>query len=170
MSDIMLRIAGTANDSIVDGPGIRFTVFTQGCPHHCAGCHNPQTHSFDGGNIVTADSILEQIFANPLLDGVTFSGGEPFCQAETLAYMGKKIIEKGLNIIAYTGFTFEYLMSNSDNTNHYADLLEVCDYIIDGKFEFDKKSYLLKFRGSSNQRIIDCKKSIRENKVYETEL
>ena len=102
-----LRIAGTVNDSIVDGPGIRFTIFTQGCPHHCEGCHNPQTHDFNGGEIVEADEIIEKIKKNPLLDGVTFSGGEPFCQAETLADIGKEIKSLGLNVITYTGYTFD---------------------------------------------------------------
>jgi anaerobic ribonucleoside-triphosphate reductase activating protein len=169
MADIMLRIAGTADDSIVDGPGIRFTIFTQGCPHNCEGCHNPQTHSFDGGMLVTIDSILGQIFSNPLLDGVTFSGGEPFCQAEALYYMGLEIKKHGMDIIAYTGFTFEYLIEHSDSRNFYKELLSVCDYIVDGKFEIDKKDYMLKFKGSSNQRIIDCKKSLSENIVIEAE-
>lgn len=170
MSDIMLRIAGTVNDSIVDGPGIRFTIFTQGCPHHCEGCHNPQTHNFDGGEMVTADSILDQIMANPLLDGVTFSGGEPFCQVEALYYIGQEVKKKNMNIITYTGFTFEYLIEQADCNNFYRELLSVCDYIIDGKFEIDKKDYMLKFRGSSNQRVIDCKKSLLENSVIVTEL
>ncbi len=170
MYDIMLRIAGTANDSIVDGPGIRFTIFTQGCPHNCAGCHNPQTHRFDGGTLVAIDSILEQIFGNPLLDGVTFSGGEPFCQAEALYYMGLEIKKHGLNIITYTGFTFEYLIEHSDSKNFYKELLSVCDYIVDGRCEIDKKDYTLKFKGSSNQRIIDCKRSLAENAAIETEL
>ncbi|MGN0605652.1 MAG: anaerobic ribonucleoside-triphosphate reductase activating protein [Oscillospiraceae bacterium] len=160
-----LRISGTANDSIVDGPGLRFTVFTQGCPHNCKGCHNPQTHDFSGGNIVDTQSIIDTIIKNPLLDGVTFSGGEPFCQCESLAEMGKILKQKGYNIIAYTGYTFEYLIKNADNKNHFMELLEVCDYIVDGRFEEDKKSYLLKFKGSSNQRIIDCRKSLAAGKA-----
>ena len=104
-----LRIAGTANDSIVDGPGIRFTIFTQGCPHHCEGCHNPQTHDFSGGKLADTDELLDRIRSNPLLDGVTFSGGEPFCQAEALAELGSRIRSLGLNIVTYTGYTFEEL-------------------------------------------------------------
>lgn len=160
-----LRISGTANDSIVDGPGLRFTVFTQGCPHNCKGCHNPQTHDFSGGNIVDTQSLIDTIIKNPLLDGVTFSGGEPFCQCEPLAEMGKILKQKGYNIIAYTGYTFEYLIKNADNKNHFMELLKVCDYIVDGRFEEDKKSYLLKFKGSSNQRIIDCLKSLASGKA-----
>lgn len=160
-----LRIAGTVNDSIVDGPGFRFTVFTQGCPHRCKGCHNPQTHDFNGGTVVDTKELIDKILGNPLLDGVTFSGGEPFCQCEPLVEMGKILKARGYNIIAYTGYTFEYLVRNSDDSNHYRDLLEVCDYIVDGPFEQDKQSYLLKFKGSSNQRIIDCKKSLEINET-----
>lgn len=164
-----IRIAGTANDSIVDGPGLRFTIFTQGCPHRCEECHNPQTHNFNGGHIETTENLIKKIFANPLLDGVTFSGGEPFCQSEPLYEMGKILREKGYNIIAYTGYTFEYLVKNSDKSNYYMELLSVCDYIVDGRFEADKKSYLLKFKGSSNQRIIDCQQSLEKGVAVECE-
>lgn len=163
-----LRIAGTVNDSIVDGPGIRFTIFTQGCPHHCEGCHNPQTHDFNGGEIVEADEIIEKIKKNPLLDGVTFSGGEPFCQAETLADIGRKIKAIGLNIITYTGYTFEELYENREK-NHWNDLLSVTDFLIDGKFILSQKDWNLKFRGSLNQRYIDCQKSLKEGRAVEVE-
>lgn len=163
-----LRIAGTVNDSIVDGPGIRFTIFTQGCPHHCEGCHNPQTHDFNGGEIVEADEIIEKIKKNPLLDGVTFSGGEPFCQAEILADIGRKIKAIGLNIITYTGYTFEELYENREK-NHWNDLLSVTDFLIDGKFILSQKDWNLKFRGSSNQRYIDCQKSLKEDRAVEVE-
>lgn len=165
-----IRIAGTVNDSIVDGPGIRFTIFTQGCPHLCEGCHNPQTHDFDGGSISDTDEILEKIKQNPLLDGVTFSGGEPFCQAEPLYNLGLEIKKLGLNIITYTGFTFEYLIEHSNTKNYYIELLSVSDYIVDGKYEKNKKSYLLKFKGSSNQRIIDCDSSMKSGTVIEKNL
>lgn len=163
-----IRIAGTANDSIVDGPGLRFTIFTQGCPHHCKGCHNPQTHDFNGGKIETTENLISRITANPLLDGVTFSGGEPFCQCKPLYHMGKILKEKGYNIIAYTGYTFEYLLKNADSSNFYLELLGICDYLVDGRFEEDKKSYMLKFKGSSNQRIIDCKKSLEKGFAVES--
>lgn len=163
-----LRIAGTVNDSIVDGPGIRFTIFTQGCPHHCEGCHNPQTHDFNGGEIVEADEIIEKIKKNPLLDGVTFSGGEPFCQAETLADIGKEIKSLGLNVITYTGYTFDEIYENRDK-NHWNELLSVTDFLIDGKFILQQKDWNLKFRGSSNQRYIDCQRSLKEGRVVEIE-
>ncbi len=166
MSEI--RIAGTVNDSIVDGPGIRFTIFVQGCPHHCKDCHNPQTHDFNGGEIIDTDMIFEKIKSNPLLDGVTFSGGEPFCQAEALAELGRKIKSVGLNIVTYTGYTFEELYSNRDK-NHWSELLKITNILIDGKFISELKSWETKFRGSSNQRYIDCQVSLEKGAVTETE-
>ncbi len=168
MSDIKLRIAGIANDSIVDGPGLRFTVFTQGCPHKCVGCHNPHTHDFSGGHDENIMDILEKIKYNKLLDGVTFSGGEPFCQANALYELGVAIHKLNMDIITFTGYTYEYLMENATDENGYTKLLSITDYLIDGKFEQDKKSYELKFKGSSNQRIIDVKKSVTENTPIET--
>ena len=160
-----IRLAGTVNDSIVDGPGIRFTIFVQGCPHHCIGCHNPQTHDFNTGELSDTDILLKKIKSNPLLDGVTFSGGEPFCQAKPLYFLGKELKKMGLNILAYTGFKYEYLIEHANSENYYKELLSVCDFIMDGKFEEDKQSYLLNFRGSSNQRFIDCKKTAEEGKI-----
>lgn len=155
-----LRIAGIANDSIVDGPGIRFTIFTQGCPHRCEGCHNPQTHDFSGGTVADTEELLKKIMANPLLDGVTFSGGEPFCQAEALAELGSKIKALGLNIVTYTGYTFEELYADRQK-NGFGELLSVTDYLIDGPFILAQKNWEIKFRGSSNQRIIDVAASLR---------
>lgn len=165
-----MKIAGIANDSIVDGPGLRFTIFTQGCPHNCEGCHNPQTHDFNGGQEININKILEQISANRLLDGVTFSGGEPFYQAHALHLLGIEIKKLGLDIITYTGYNFEYLIEHANEKNGYADLLSVTDYLIDGKFDLGKKNYLLRFKGSSNQRIIDVKKSLTNKAIIETVL
>lgn len=161
-----LRIAGTVNDSIVDGPGIRFTIFTQGCPHNCEGCHNPQTHDFSGGTLVDTNELLEKIKGNPLLDGVTFSGGEPFCQAHILAVLGIRIKELGLNIITYTGYTFEQLYEKR-HENCWEELLNVTDYLIDGPFILARKDWEIKFRGSSNQRYIDCQESMKQGKAVE---
>lgn len=163
-----IRIAGTVNDSIVDGVGIRFTIFTQGCPHHCEGCHNPETHDFNGGYDVDSAELLEKIKSNPLLDGVTFSGGEPFMQADALADLAVEIKKLGLNIITYTGFTFEELFENRDK-NGWGRLLEMSDYLIDGKFEIDKKDWEIKFRGSSNQRYLDCAASLSQGRAVEIE-
>lgn len=163
-----LRIAGTVNDSIVDGPGIRFSIFTQGCPHNCKGCHNPQTHDFGGGELTDTDELLEKIKSNHLLDGVTFSGGEPFCQAEALASLGLEIKKLGLNIITYTGYTFEQLYEHRSE-HGWGALLSVTDYLIDGPFILEQKDWEIKFRGSSNQRYIDCQASLKAGKVIETE-
>ena len=147
---------------------IRFSIFVQGCPHNCEGCHNPQTHDFNGGTIVTTEELLDKVKGNPLLDGVTFSGGEPFCQAEALAKLGKEIKALGLNIITYTGYTFEQLYENRDK-NHWGELFEVTDYLIDGPFILAQKDWEIKFRGSSNQRYIDCQKSLEEGCAVETQ-
>lgn len=163
-----LRIAGTVNDSIVDGPGIRFAIFVQGCPHNCEGCHNPQTHDFSGGEESDTDTLLERIKGNPLLDGVTFSGGEPFCQAQALAHLGRQIKALGLNVITYTGYEFEELYANR-NTNGWGELLEVTDYLIDGEFILAQKDWGIKFRGSSNQRYIDCQASLQAGQAIEAE-
>ncbi len=159
-----LRIAGTVNDSIVDGPGIRFTIFTQGCPHNCEGCHNPQTHDFHGGTIVDTDELLEKVKSNPLLDGVTFSGGEPFCQAHILAELGREVKKLGMDIITYTGYTFEQLYEKREQ-NGWGELLEVTDYLIDGPFILAQKDWEIKFRGSSNQRYIDCQESLKQGRA-----
>lgn len=165
-----LRLAGVIRESIVDGPGIRMTVFTQGCPHHCKGCHNPTTHDFNGGYVSDPENILKAIDQNPLLKGVTFSGGEPFMQAEALAELAVEIHKRGLDIITYTGFTYEQLLDSFGKFPDRKELLKQTDYLIDGKFEEDKKSLNLKFRGSSNQRIIDVKKSMEIGKIVEAVL
>lgn len=166
----IIRTAGIVNDSIVDGPGIRLTLFVQGCPHHCDGCHNPQTHDFSGGYDLTCGEIMKKILANPLLDGVTFSGGEPFCQAAVLAELAAEIRSHGLNIITYTGFTYEYLTANSNESNGYSKLIGMSDYIVDGPFILSKKNLMLKFRGSENQRIIDVKSSLEQGAAIEAQL
>lgn len=165
-----IRMAGVVSESIVDGPGIRYTLFVQGCPHKCEGCHNPQTHDFCGGKDDDTDVILEKILENPLLDGVTFSGGEPFCQAKPLADLAKKIKSSGLNVISYSGYTIEYLIKNADENNAYMELLKELDYLIDGPFIFSMKSYECKFRGSTNQRIIDVKKTLETGEVVTADI
>ncbi len=163
-----LQLSGTANDSIVDGPGLRFTIFVQGCPHHCKGCHNPQTHPFDGGTASDTDELLEKIKSNPLLDGVTFSGGEPFCQAKALAALGREIKSLGLDIITFTGYTFEELYDRRTEDG-IGELLEVTDLLVDGRFIIEEKSWQLRFRGSRNQRVIDCRQSLAQGCAAVTE-
>lgn len=165
-----LNLYGMVNDSIVDGPGLRFSVFVQGCPHNCPGCQNPESHAFGAGTDTEIDEILKRIQGNPLLDGVTFSGGEPFGQAEGLAALGKQVKALGLNIVTFTGYTFEHLYARKDENPGWADLLEVTDYLIDGPFVEELRSLELRFRGSSNQRIIDVQKSLAAGKAIEAAL
>ncbi len=165
-----LRLAGVIRESIVDGPGIRMTVFTQGCPHNCEGCQNPQTHSFDGGYISDPENILREIDKDPLLQGVTFSGGEPFMQAEALSQLGEKIHSRGLDVITYTGFTYEQLCAGFEDHPEWRDLLLQTDYLIDGKFVLSKRSLELRFRGSTNQRIIDVRSTIQSGSIVEANL
>ncbi len=161
------RLAGVIRESIVDGPGFRFVVFAQGCPHHCEGCHNPETHSFDGGYISNTDNIIEAMKKDSLLAGITLSGGEPFCQAEAFSVLAKRVKEMGLSVMAYTGFTFEQLYSSFEKHPEYKKLLEQVDILIDGKFEIKKRSLALKFRGSTNQRVIDVPLSLDAGKAIE---
>lgn len=160
-----IKIAGLVEESIVDGPGIRFVIFTQGCPHNCYGCHNPQTHDMSLGKCEKIDKIVEKIDSNPLLKGITLSGGEPFLQSKKLVNLISKINNKNLDVVTYTGFTYEELIEKASEDNGYLELLKNTDYLVDGRFEIDKKDEKLLFRGSSNQRIIDVKKSLLNNKV-----
>lgn len=158
-----LRISGLMNDSIVDGPGLRYTIFTQGCPHNCEGCHNPQTHPFKGGKMINIKKIKKEIVSSHLLSGVTLSGGEPFMQAKALLPIAKFVKEQGLELACYTGFVFEYLTNGQ--IPFAKELLQYIDILIDGKFVISQKSLDLKFKGSKNQRTIDVQKSLKENKV-----
>ena len=154
-----LRIAGIMRESIVDGPGIRFAIFCQGCPHNCPDCHNPETHDFEGGMDVTIDRLLKEIDKNKLLKGVTFSGGEPTCQAEGFAALGEEVKKRGLTITLFSGYTYEQLMERSKSEQALSRLLELTDLLIDGPFVKEKKDLTLAFRGSSNQRLIDMNKT-----------
>ncbi|MFI3325272.1 MAG: anaerobic ribonucleoside-triphosphate reductase activating protein [Clostridia bacterium] len=159
-----LKIAGLTEESIVDGKGIRYVVFTQGCPHHCLGCHNPKSWSYEGGTLKDTQEIFDKFCENPLLKGITFSGGEPFMQPIPLIELAKKIKSINKDVTVYTGFTLEELLEkNDENTN---ELLELTDVLIDGKFILKQKNLELLFRGSENQRLIDMNKT-RETKKIE---
>jgi anaerobic ribonucleoside-triphosphate reductase activating protein len=158
-----IRMAGIVKESIVDGPGIRFVLFVQGCLHNCLGCHNPETHDLSGGCEIDTQDIIRDIMSAPFLNGVTFSGGEPFLQADKLWEVAKAVKEKDYNIAAYTGFLFEELINNSSPS--VRKLLELTDILIDGKFKIEEKDLSLKFRGSKNQRVIDVKKSMASGSV-----
>ena len=160
-----IKIAGIVKESIVDGPGIRLVIFVQGCVHNCIGCHNPETHSFSQGYYMEIDSIVEMVKSDPLLDGITLSGGDPFHQGRVCAVLANRIKHIGLNVVTYTGYTFEEIMNEIDINIGWKELLYATDILIDGKFDIDKKNLLLKFRGSENQRIIDVKKSLKNNRI-----
>lgn len=157
------RLFGTAEDSIVDGPGIRFTVFVQGCPHHCEGCHNPESHDFAGGREAETDQIIAQMTANPMLDGLTLSGGEPMCSAQACAELARAAKAAGLNVWCYTGYTWEALVREAD-PDRMALLREV-DVLVDGPFVLAERSLELQFCGSRNQRLLDVQKSMREGRA-----
>ena len=151
-------------DSIVDGEGIRTVIWTQGCPHHCLGCHNPETHDMDGGALVDLEEVYEIIDSLEGQDGITFSGGDPFMQSKACSEIAKYARKKGYTIWAYTGYTFEQLMSLSKTKSEIMDFLKEIDILVDGKFKIKKKSYNTLFRGSSNQRMIDVEKSLKVKK------
>lgn len=164
---MIMRIAGVVNDSIVDGPGFRFTVFTQGCPHGCPGCQNPQTHDFSGGKECDTDEIIRQFSANILLSGITLSGGEPFCQAEACRVLAKAAKERGLNVWAYTGYTLEQIMSGFDAHPEWKAFLKQVDVLVDGRFEQENRTLECPWRGSSNQRLLDAKASLEAGRAVE---
>ena len=160
-----LRIAGIANDSIVDGPGLRLTVFFQGCPYGCPGCHNPQTHDPRGGREADTAEILDLMDKNPLLDGLTLSGGEPFLQPEAALALARAARDKGLNVWVYSGATYEELKARRDKATDA--LLEACDVLVDGPFILAGRSLDLSFRGSRNQRLIDLEKTRQAGQAVE---
>lgn len=161
-----IRIAGVIPESIVDGPGIRYTVFTQGCYHNCPGCHNPQTHDPEKGYNKDIDVIINEIKKDTLITGLTISGGEPFLQVPAILELTKRAQAIGLDVLIYTGYTYEELIALNDEM--VKEVLMTANYLIDGRFELDKKSYTLEFKGSSNQRLIDLKKTIKTGQITET--
>lgn len=150
-----MRIYGVVTDSIVDGPGYRTSVFAQGCPHHCPGCHNPESHDPEGGTEWTLDAVEAKFTGNPLLDGITLTGGEPFAQPAACAELARRAHEKGLNVWTYSGYTYEKLLDMAQQEPAVADLLARTDVLVEGPFLQEQRSLELLFRGSKNQRIID---------------
>ena len=160
----MLDLSGIVSDSIVDGPGIRTTVFSQGCPHHCPGCHNPETWDFGCGTDISEEAVVDIVRSNPLCRGVTFSGGEPFAQSAGFALLAKQLKQLGYEVASYSGYTFEQLLCG---TAAQRKLLQQLDVLIDGPFILAERSLQLAFRGSRNQRILDVPKSLAQGKAVE---
>lgn len=168
-SEEYIKISGIVKESTVDGPGFRYVIFTQGCPHKCKGCHNEQTHNIENGYYIKTSEILEEINKNPLLRGITISGGEPFLQANKISKLISKINKKKHDVIVYTGYKFETLLELAKTENKFIDVINQADVIMDGKFILELKSNNTLFRGSSNQRAIDVKKSLNSNDIIEYE-
>lgn len=168
--DKNIRLSGIAYESLVNGPGIRRVFFSQGCIHNCKGCFNPDTHPFDGGEIRDMDELIQDVKENPMIKGITFSGGDPFEQADKFSYMAKEFKTLGLNIWSYTGYKFEYILAHLDRREGWRDLINNLDGLVDGRFELENKKDGLRFKGSSNQRIIDVKKSLETGKIIEIEI
>lgn len=163
MSDIEnkpLRLAGVVRESIVDGPGIRLTVFVQGCAHNCLGCHNPETHDYNGGYEGNIKHILDVFDADPLLKGITLSGGEPFDQAEALIPLAKAVRSRGKDVVIFSGYTFEQLLKLGQTRPAVLELLRESFLLIDGSFILSQRDLTLLFRGSRNQRLIDTAESL----------
>lgn len=166
-----IRLASTLQiDSIVDGLGIRTVIWTQGCPHNCFGCHNPSTHSFDGGKLIDIEDIKEELDTLSGQDGITFSGGDPMCQPEACYEIAKHAHKIGLNVWCYTGYTYEELLNLGKTKLSIIQFLNEIDVLIDGRFILNEKSYDLKFKGSKNQRIINVRESLNTGQVCLSEI
>jgi anaerobic ribonucleoside-triphosphate reductase activating protein len=162
-----IRLAGYIPESVVDGPGIRFVLFAQGCQHHCPDCHNPQTHDLNGGDLVDIAAIFERIKKTKLIRGVTFSGGEPFLQAAPLAQLARQIKALGLGLVTFSGYTFEELFALAARDKAVKDLLAASDILVDGKYIAAQRDISLAFRGSANQRLIDVPRSLLAGQAVE---
>lgn len=162
---IRLAVPDIQKDSIVDGEGIRSVIWTQGCPHNCLGCHNPETHDLRGGFLVDINILFKEIDKLDGQDGVTFSGGDPMMQPVECAVLAKYCQDKGLNVWCYTGYLFEDLLKLSKKIPAILEFLSQIDVLIDGKFILSEKSFDAVFRGSKNQRIIDVRSSLKNGKT-----
>ena len=157
--------ADLQSDSIVDGPGLRTVIWTQGCSHKCEGCQNPQTWDFNGGGLVPLDMVYEAIDELEYQQGITFSGGDPMYQPYPCAKLAKYCKEKGYNIWVYTGFTYEEIMNMSKKDPIYLEFLKYVDVLVDGRFILKDKDLSKLFRGSKNQRLIDIPKTLKSKKI-----
>ena len=164
MSDT-IRLHGLVKESVVDGLGYRTAIFTQGCPHHCAGCHNPESHALDGGTEWMLDAVEERFAGNPLLEGITLSGGEPFLQAEACGELARRAHRLGLTVWTFSGYTYEELLRHAEKDANIMSLLQETDVLVDGRFDMTQRSLELLYCGSKNQRLIDLRKTRKLGKL-----
>jgi len=146
-----MKMMNIIHDSVVDGEGLRTVLFFAGCPHHCRGCHNPQSWRMTNGTEMTIAEAADEIASNPISD-VTFSGGDPFAQAEEAYLLAREVKRMGKNLWVYTGYTLEQLLEHG--TAEQRLLLEECDMLVDGPFVLAERDITLAFRGSRNQRLL----------------
>lgn len=167
-----MKIAGFYDESISNGLGWRAVLFVSGCPHHCPGCHNKEAQDFNYGEEFNEEEILERIKENSILNGITISGGEPLCKeniSEVLKFIKDvKKIRPEFNVWCYSGYTLDQLIDRNDEETNKC--LNEIDVLVDGRFIEEKKDPTLKFRGSSNQRILDLKTSLQTHKFIEYKL
>lgn len=165
-----IRVSEIVRQSIVDGPGLRLTVFTQGCPHACPCCHNPQTHDLAGGYDCTTVQLLQELDRNPLLTGITLTGGEPFCQPGRLLLLARETRRRGKTVWCYSGYTFEELCKMARDDGDVQNLLRELDVLVDGRFLQEQRDLALRFRGSRNQRILNVPRSLDADSAVEAEI
>lgn len=163
---MQIRLAAPLqSDSVVDGYGVRTVIWTQGCSHNCPFCQNPSTHSFEGGELFTLEEIFSELDNLEGQNGITLSGGDPLFQIDAVCEIAKYAQKIGLNVWCYTGFTYEEIKEMGKKNKKYLEFLKYLDVLVDGKFEIAKKNLDLLFRGSSNQRLIDIKETLKKKKV-----
>lgn len=153
--ELPIRLFGIVRESIVDGPGLRFVVFVQGCPHHCPGCHNPDSHDPNGGFVTTTTRIFENLIKNPSITGVTFSGGEPFLWGNELSEIAEAAGRRGYHVMTYSGWTYEQLLEKAKSEPGVHRLLAATQLLVDGRFIEAQRDLGLRYRGSRNQRLLD---------------
>ena len=156
-----IRVLSVLHDTTVDGPGFRTSIYCAGCGHHCLGCHNPQSWDFQGGEERSVDELMQEIEGDPFAD-VTFTGGDPLYQAEAFTELARRIKgETRKTIWCYTGYLFEQTLQEE----RFRHLLDEIDVLVDGPFIQSLRDEDLPFRGSTNQRIIDVRRSLQENRA-----
>lgn len=159
-----IRVGGIIDNSLANGKGLRMVLFLSGCLHKCEGCHNKELQDFDFGVDMTEEEIFARIEKNAgVIKGITLSGGDPMEQPAKLINLCRKIRALDLDIWCYTGYSFEEVLKSEEKLA----LLKEVDVLVDGRFDLKLKSEKVKYRGSSNQRIIDVKESLKTNEIVE---